>query len=59
MTWDEINLTLLGLPSEQHDAHWKAYLDFWCGQFERKVRSRSRERMEDDKWDWLNGDLNA
>ena len=61
--WPACHLTCKGrshvVGSEQHDAHWKAYLDFWCGQFERKVRSRSRERMEDDKWDRENGELNA
>ncbi len=57
VTWDEINLAMLGV--EQHNAHVRTYLDFWCGQFERKVRSRERERLSDEQFDRRNGELNA
>lgn len=33
-----------------HNAHYLAYLDFWCAQFDRLVRIRSRERDE-VQWD--------
>ena len=56
---DVIVMPVMRKGDSQHNAHVLAYLDFWCAQFERKVRSRSRERMEDDKWDRENGGLNA
>lgn len=41
----------------QHDAHYRAYLDFWCAQFERLVAIRSKPKKDEAEADIREGDL--